>query len=396
MTADTPLVIDRSQLWTDYVEPGFAAGIRRFATERIAPEADRIDREDIYPDTLVRALAREGYNTLPLPRDYGGQGRSYRHAACAFEEIGHASAATAICLITIYQAQTMIRLFGEESLKARTLPRFAQGLISAYALTEANHGSDIRTLDTKARRDGDGWRIDGEKHFITSGTKAEFYVILAETEAGVSVFAVPHEAEGVSRYKGENSATFGLRNGPHMNIVFDGVRLPADHLVGTEGKGVRQAVTVLNYSRTLAGAISLGIARAAFEDALAFARDRTAFDSRVLEFQGIQWYFADMLTEIDAARLLIYRSAQALDDGEQMARWGSQAKLMAAATATRVATLAAQICGAYGITENAPFGRYLRDAKAYEVAGGSAEILKNTIAKCLMPISGLPRTGGPR
>lgn len=396
MTADTPLVIDRSQLWTDYVEPGFAAGIRRFATERIAPEADQIDREDIYPDTLVRALAREGYNTLPLPRDYGGQGRSYRHAACAFEEIGRASAATAICLITIYQAQTMIRLFGEESLKARTLPRFAQGLISAYALTEANHGSDIRTLDTKARRDGDGWRIDGEKHFITSGTKAEFYVILAEAEAGVSVFAVPHEAEGVSRYKGENSATFGLRNGPHMNIVFDGVRLPPDHLVGTEGKGVRQAVTVLNYSRTLAGAISLGIARAAFEDALAFARDRTAFDSRVLEFQGIQWYFADMLTEIDAARLLIYRSAQALDDGEQMARWGSQAKLMAAATATRVATQAAQICGAYGITENAPFGRYLRDAKAYEVAGGSAEILKNTIAKCLMPISGLPRTGGPR
>jgi alkylation response protein AidB-like acyl-CoA dehydrogenase len=395
MTED-PLVIDRNALWTDYVEPDFAAAIRRFATERIAPEADRIDREDIYPDTIVRALAREGYNTLPLPRDYGGQGRSFRHAACAFEEIAVASAATAICLITIYQAQTMIRLFGQDSLKARTLPRFTQGLISAYALTEANHGSDIRTLDTKARRDGDGWRIDGEKHFITSGTKAEFYIILAETEAGVSVFAVPHDTEGVSRYKGENSATFGLRNGPHMNVVFDGVRLPADHLVGTEGKGVRQAVTVLNYSRTLAGAISLGIARAAFEDALAFARDRTAFDSRVLEFQGIQWYFADMLTEIDAARLLIYRSAQALDDGDQMARWGSQAKLMAAATATRVATQAAQICGAYGITENAPFGRYLRDAKAYEVAGGSAEILKNTIAKCLMPISGLPRTGGPR
>src|SRR5690606_16465012 len=133
-----------------------------------------------------------------------------------------------------------------------------------------------------------------------------------------------------------NSATFGLRNGPHMNIVLDKVRLPADHLIGTEGKGVRQAVSVLNYSRTLAGAVSLGIARAAFEAALAYARDREAFRQRVLEFQGIQWYFADMLTEIDAARLLIYRAAGALDSGEQVPRWGSEAKYMAASVATRV------------------------------------------------------------
>src|SRR5690606_20156726 len=132
-----------------------------------------------------------------------------------------------------------------------------------------------------------------------------------------------------SIYEGPNSATFGLRNGPHMNVVFDDVRLPLDHLVGEEGKGVRQAATVLNYSRTLAGAISLGIARAAYEGALAFARDRIAFDSRVLEFQGIQWYFADMLTEIDAARLLIYRAAEALDRNEQISRWGSEAKLKA-------------------------------------------------------------------
>lgn len=214
------------------------------------------------------------------------------------------------------------------------------------------------------------------------------FVILAETPVGVSVFAVPRDAPGVSIYEGENSATFGLRNGPHMNVVFDDVRLPADHLIGEEGKGVRQAATVLNHSRTLAGAISLGIARAAFEGALAFARDRVAFDQNVIDFQGIQWYFADMLAEIDAARLLIDRAAAALDQGEQIARWGSEAKLKASTVATDVAVRAAQICGAYGIMENAPFGRYLRDAKAYEIAGGSNEILKNTIAKALMPISG--------
>jgi alkylation response protein AidB-like acyl-CoA dehydrogenase len=226
--------------------------------------------------------------------------------------------------------------------------------------------------------------LTGEKSFITSGSAAEMFVILAETPNGVSVFAVPRELRGLEIYKGDNSATFGLRNGPHMNVRLQGVRLPADHLIGVEGKGLRQAMTVLDYSRTLAGAISLGIARAAFEDALAYARNRVAFNQTVAEFQGIQWYFADMLSEIDAARLLVYAAAQALDRHQDIARYSSEAKLKACAVATDVAAKAVQICGAYGVTENAPFGRYLRDAKAYEIAGGSAEVLKNTIAKYLL------------
>ena len=390
------LVIDSDNLWTPFVEPEFVQELRNFVTETVLPAAENIDREDIYPVDIVKSLAQQGCNTLTLEPVYGGQGKSFLHAAAMMEEVSYGSAAVGISLITIYQAQTMIRLFGEESLKRKYLPQFSQGLISAYALTEQKHGSDITHLDTKAWRDGDEWVIEGEKHFITSGTQAEFYIILAETEQGVTVFAVPHETPGVSRYEGPNSATFGLRNGPHMNIVFDRVRVPLDHMIGVEGKGVRQAVSVLNYSRTLAGAVSLGIARAAFEGALSFARDRIAFKQRVMEFQGIQWYFAEMLTEIDASRLLIQRAAQALDDGKQVPRWGSEAKLKAAATATEVATKAAQICGAYGIMENAPFGRFLRDAKAYEVAGGSAEILKNTIGKCLGPLAGLDQGKGLR
>jgi alkylation response protein AidB-like acyl-CoA dehydrogenase len=142
-------------------------------------------------------------------------------------------------------------------------------------------------------------------------------------------------------------------------------------------------VTTLDYSRTLAAAISAGIARAAFEAALAFARERTAFDQKVLDFQGIQWYFADMLTEIDAARLLIYRAAEALDAHEDIARYSSEAKLKASAVATEVAARAVQICGAYGTMIGAPFGRFLRDAKTYEIGGGSSEILKNTIGRYL-------------
>jgi len=371
-------------LWRSHVDREFVTGLRRFASEHIAPHAQEIDRRDVYPYKIIKALAAEGYSTTTLDSKYGGAGMSYSHAVATFEELSVASAAVGISLITIFQAQTMIFLFGSESLRDRYLPQFRKGLLTSYALTEANHGSDIRQLDTKAQLDGTEWVLTGEKSFITSGSAAELFVILAETPTGVSVFAVPRDIPKLEIYKGNNSATFGLRNGPHMNVRLQGVRLPSDHLIGIEGKGVRQAVTVLDHSRTLAGAISLGIARAAFEDALQFARNRVAFGQTVAEFQGIQWYFADMLTEIDAARLLVYYAAQALDRHDDIARYSSEAKLKACAVATEVAAKAVQICGAYGVTENAPFGRYLRDAKAYEIAGGSGEVLKNTIAKYLL------------
>ncbi|MBY0363363.1 MAG: acyl-CoA dehydrogenase family protein [Phreatobacter sp.] len=370
-------------LWPACIDADYVLGIRDFARREIVPQADDIDRRDVYPRDILKAMAKAGYNAVALPVEHGGAGLTYGHAAAVFEEVSYASAAVGISLITIFQAQTIIRIFGNETLKQAWLPRFGQGLLSSYALTEANHGSDIRSLDTKAVRDGEGWLLTGEKSFITSGSAAEFFIILAETPVGVSTFAVPAGLDGLSSYIGTNSATFGLRNGPHVNLVLDRVRLPDHALIGVEGKGVRQAVGTLNYSRTLAGAISVGIARAAFDAALAFVGKRKAFDQRVIEFQGIQWYFADMLAEIEAARLLVYRAAEALDSGVDQDRYASAAKLKAAKVATDVASLAVQVCGAYGVMENAPFGRFLRDAKAYEIAGGSAEILKNTIGKYL-------------
>ena len=371
-------------LWQPCIDPPFVEGLRAYVGEHIAPHADAIDRADVYPTEIIKGLGTAGYNSITLPPDFGGAGKGYTHAAALFEEASYASAAVGISLITIFQAQTILKLFGSPALQTRYLPLFAKGLISSYALTEASHGSDIRTLDTKAVLEGDEWVIRGEKSFITSGSAAEFFIILAQTPQGISAFAVPRDTPGLSTYIGTNSATFGLRNGPHVNLVLDEVRLPAEALIGQDGKGIRQAVGTLNYSRTLAAAISIGIARAAFDAALAHAGGRRAFDQRVLEFQGIQWYFADMLSEVDASRLLVYRAAQALDDGEDVDRYGSEAKLKAGAVATQVAAQAVQICGAYGTMENAPFGRFLRDAKAYEIAGGSAEILKNTIGKYLL------------
>ena len=371
-------------LWPPYVERDYVEDLRSFVRRRIAPSADQIDREDRYPLEIIKEIACQGLTSITLPTAYGGAGKRYGYAAALFEEVSYASAAVGISLITIFQAQTILHLFGSDPLKREYLPRFSQGLLCSYALTEAAHGSDIRSLDTKAVRETDSWVLTGEKSFITSGSAAEFFLILAETPRGVSAFAVPAGTPHLSTYVGTNSATFGLRNGPHVNLALQGVRVPLHYLVGEEGRGVKQAVITLNFSRTLAAAISVGIARAAFDAALKFAAGRKAFNSRVLEFQGIQWYFADMLSEIDAARLLVYRAAEALDRGEETERYGSEAKLVASRTGTRVASLAVQICGAYGTMENAPFGRFLRDAKAYEIAGGSTEILRNTIAKYVM------------
>ncbi|OZI52388.1 acyl-CoA dehydrogenase family protein [Bordetella genomosp. 4] len=371
-------------LWRDRVDPAFLHELRRVVADTVLPEAEAIDRQDVYPVHIIKTMARHGYTSLTLPRQWGGGAAPYGHCAAVFEEASYGSAAVGISLITILQAQTLINQFGAESLKAAVLPEFAQGLITAYALTEANHGSDIRSLDTKAQRSAGGWTLNGRKSFITSGSAAEAYIVLAETDHGVSTFFVRRDMPGVSTFNGPTSGTFGLRNGPHVDLILDGVVLPDDHLIGVEGKGVRQAVTTLDFSRTMAGAISLGIARAAFDNALAYAAGREAFDQKVLGFQGIQWYFADLATQIDAARLLVYEACVALDEHREIARYASEAKLAASQVATRAAEQAIQICGAYGVTEHAPFGRYLRDAKAYEIAGGSSEILKNTIGKQLL------------
>ena len=380
---------DLPPLWPDLVDSDFLHGLREAVATHVTPDAERIDREDVYPVEAIKALARLGYTSLTLPEAYGGQAAGFPKCAAVFEEASYASAAVGISLITILQAQTLLDLFAPDSLKAEVLPQFRDGLITSYALTEANHGSDIRSLDTKAEFTDGTWVLNGRKSFITSGSAAEAYIILAETPVGVTTFFVRRDMPGVSSFKGPNAATFGLRNGPQVDLVLENVRLPPDHMVGTEGKGVRQAVTTLDFSRAMAAAISTGIARAAFDGALAFAGKRRAFDRTVFVFQGIQWYFAEMLTEIDAARLLTFEAARALDEHRDIARFSSEAKLMASRVATETASRAVQICGAYGVMEIAPFGRYLRDAKAYEIAGGSSEILKNTIGKRLSQLPGM-------
>lgn len=359
----------------------FQKEIRDFTRGKIAPTADERDLKDVYPTEIIKEMAKLGYTALTVPGKYNGLNRSKIDACILMEEVAYGCAATAISLITIFQAETMLMLFGNEKVKSEYLPLFREGLIASYSLTESKRGSDIRSVDTRAEKKGGSWIINGKKTFITSGSAAEFFILLAETEKGVSIFAVDRSLPGITTEIGENSQTFGLRNGPHVDAYFKNVSVPDYCLVGEEGKGVKQAVITLNNSRTTAAAISVGIARAAYEQSLKWVSSRKAFDQDVIDFQGIQWMFADMLMNISAARLLTYQAAFLHDAGNGSISESSQAKLFAGQMATKVCSDAIQVCGAYGTTINAPFGRYLRDAKSYEIAGGSNEILRNTIGK---------------
>lgn len=370
-------------LWKEFEDADAVQAYREFARVHVRPQADAIDREDRYPAELVQLAADQGFNALIVPQRYGGAGCSFRRVVTFFEEVGAASAAVGISLNSNFQAQNAILRSGSEALRQRYLPQFAKGLKASYALTERNHGSDIRTLDTRATQAPDHWVLDGQKSFITSGTGADLFIILAQTEAGLGVFAVPRDAAGVSTYISDRSETMGLRNGPHVELVLKDVRIPHDHLIGEVGKGLKVVVSNLNYSRTLNAAMAIGMARMAFEESLAYVRQRKAFDQFVFDFQGIQWYFAQSLAEIDGARLQLYEAADALDAQRDIERHSSEAKLTCCAVANRVTAQAIQVCGAYGTMVNSPFNRYWRDAKTFEIGGGSMEVLKNTIARYL-------------
>jgi alkylation response protein AidB-like acyl-CoA dehydrogenase len=370
-------------LWKEFEDASVVQSFREFTRTHVQPVAAEIDREDRYPADIVDRAAEHGFNALIVPQEYGGAGCTFRRVVSFFEEVGAASASVGISLNSNFQAQNAILRSGSESLRQRYLPQFAQGLKASYALTERNHGSDIRTLDTRAVRDAECWELNGQKSFITSGTGADLFIILAQTDDGLGVFAVPRDTPGVSTYVSDRSETFGLRNGPHVELVLEGVRVPFDHLIGEVGKGLKVVVSNLNYSRTLNAAMAIGLSRMAFEESLAYVRQRQAFGQNVYDFQGIQWYFAESVAQIDAARLLLYSAADAIDEQRDIDRHSSEAKFMCCTVANAVTAKAIQVCGAYGTMVNSPFNRYWRDAKTFEIGGGSMEVLKNNIGRYL-------------
>jgi alkylation response protein AidB-like acyl-CoA dehydrogenase len=360
--------------------------IREFAEREIAPGASARDEEARFPSELIPRMADLGLFGINIPQEYGGAGLDALGATIIIEEVARFDGALALIVASHNSlCAGHILSFGSETQKQKYLPSLANGKkLGAWALTETSSGSDAAALKTSATFDADHWVLNGEKQFITQGSTAGVYVIMASTDRsqgkrGISAFIVDRETPGLSVCKVENK--LGVRASDTAALRMEGARLPKDNLLGDLNGAFGNLSRILQGGRIGIGAMAVGIARGAFEEALKYAEQREQFGKFIAEFEAIQWMLADMATEIDAARLLVHRAARLKDAGQPFSQAASEAKLYAAETAMRATTKAIQIHGGYGYLKDYPVERYFRDAKLCEIGEGTSEVQRMIIAK---------------
>jgi len=361
----------------------------RFAAEVVAPRAAAIDRSGEFPHETFRQMAELGFLGLPFPEEYGGAGLDTRSYLIAVEEISAACASTGISLAAHVSLGTApIFYAGTEEQKRRFVPRLAQGgILGAFGLTEPNAGSDAAGTQTTAVREKNGWRVNGTKIYITNGSVAGVVVFTARTDrgkgpSGISAFLVEKGTPGFNVGKREDK--MGLRASDTVELHFQDCVIPEDNILGGEGAGFREFMRTLDSGRIGIGALSLGIARAAYEAGLAYAKERKQFGKPIAEFQLIQEMLADMRVRLECARHLVYHAGWRKDHGLPFAVEASMAKLYASEAATFCADRAVQIHGGMGYMRELPVERYYRDAKLMEIGEGTTQIQKIVIARdCL-------------
>jgi len=366
--------------------------VREFAATELAPGAAQRDKSGDFPGTEVRKLQEMGLFGLTLPAEFGGGGRDFVSHTAVVEELARVDASITITLLAHTLCAGHINLFGSTEQKRRYLTPLASGeKLGAWALTEPDAGSDAGGIRTTAVLDGDKWRLNGNKFFITNGSQADTLVIMASTAAergsgGISAFIVAGEALGLNR--GKNLDKLGFRSSDTVGLMLKDLRVPRGSLLGELNNGFVHAMEVLAAGRIGVGAMAVGIGRACLEASIAYARKRHAFGRPVAGFQAIQWMVADMATELDAARLLVFRAARLKDTGRPFVQEAAMAKLFASEAATRAALKAVQIHGGYGYTRAFPVERYLREAKLCEIGEGTSEIQRLVIARELLKDEG--------
>jgi butyryl-CoA dehydrogenase len=359
---------------------------REFATEKILPRAAEIDEEGRIPDELMREMGALGFMGSYVPERYGGSALDIVSNVLVIEEINRACASTGVALCThISLAVDPILRHGTDAQKEQYLPRMARGeWIGCFALSEPAAGSDAAAMRTTAKRDSDGWILNGTKNFITNGSRADVAIVFAQTDPaqkhkGIAAFIVEKGTPGFSVGKLEKK--LGIRGSDTAQLIFQDARVPAANLLGEVGQGFKIALSTLDGGRISIAAQAVGIARACLEDSLAYAKQREAFGKKVADFQAIQWMLADMATEIDAARLLTWRAAALKDAGEDHVLAAAQAKLFASDIAVKASRDCVQIFGGYGYLKDFPAERHYRDAKITEIYEGTSEIMKLVIAE---------------
>ncbi len=362
---------------------------RRFAAEQIAPHARKWDREADIPREMVGQLAELGFLGIFIPTEYGGCGFGDLEATVIMEEIARHCGATAL-MLDAHNALcgAHILLAGNDRQKAQHLPKLAKGeYLGAWALSEPGSGSDAAALTTTAVLDGDTWVLNGAKQWITNGYYAGVYVIMAKSTPeggakGISAFLIDRGTPGL--IVGPKEDKFGMRASDTVGLTLENLRIPKDNLCGKLHGGFVDAMRVLERGRITISAMSVGLARGALEQSLAYAFERTSFGKPIFEHQSIQFMLADMAMEINAARLLTRKAALLSDAGRPSNVDVSVAKLFASEMATRACMNAIQIHGGNGYTKEVPVERYLRDAKLCEIGEGSSQIQRIIIARHLL------------
>jgi alkylation response protein AidB-like acyl-CoA dehydrogenase len=362
---------------------------RQIAEEKVVPVREELDEKEEFPWEIMKVLAQSDLFGLFIPEEYGGLGKGSLELAIAVEELSRAC----LGVSTTYAANALgtypILLFGTDEQKKKYLPDIASGKkLVAFGLTEANAGSDAGGIQTTARKDGGSYVLNGTKQWITNGGEAEIYTIIALTDKakgarGASAFIVEKGTPGFSFGKKEKK--MGIRASATRELVFEDCRIPKENIISREGMGFIVAMKTLDSSRVGVGAQGVGVAQGAFEEALKFARQRVQFGHPIIGFQAIQHMLADMATEIEAARALVYSVSRFIDSGaKEVTKASAMAKLFATDMAMRVTVNAVQVMGGSGYMREYPVEKMMRDAKILQIYEGTNQIQRNVIAQNLV------------
>ena len=358
---------------------------RRFADSEVAPHANDWDEAEAVPRGLYRALAAAGLFGITVPQDWGGAGADALSYALVMEELarGYASVADQVGLVELLG--TLLTQHGSAAQRGRYLaPLLRAEIRCAYALTEDEAGSDLAALRTTARREGDGWRLDGAKLWIHNAPVADFAAVLARTDPaaghrGMSIFLVDLDAPGVSRERKERK--MGQRGSPVGGLRFDGVRLAADAMLGPEGRGFHMMMSVLDKGRVGIAALAVGLLQRALEESIGYAKSRMQFGKAIAEFQAVQWMVADLAKDAQAARLLVHHAARLLDAGAPATLAASMAKCFASDAAVARIADAVQVHGGSGYIRGVTVERLYRDAKITQIYEGTNQIQRMIMAR---------------
>ena len=366
----------------------FQEAARDFANAEIAPKIMEMDEAARMDPSLLPQLFEMGLMGIEIPEEFGGTGADFFTSILIVEELSRVDPSIAV-LVDVQNTLVInaILCWANDEQKARYLPRLASDTVGAYALSEAGSGSDAFALSCRATRDGDDWILEGHKLWITNGNEAGFFIVFATVDPdagykGITAFIVEKEFDGFSVGKKEDK--LGIRASSTTELLFDNVRVPAKNVLGEVGQGYKTAIETLNEGRIGIGAQMLGLAQGALDHTVRYVQEREQFGRAIGSFQGVQFQLAEMATEIEAARLMVYNAARLKDAGQPFVTPAAMAKLYASEMAQRVASLCIDLHGGYGFTKEYPVEKLYRDAKIGTIYEGTSNMQKQTIAKALM------------